>query len=438
MWAVDNPIIVRELRVRMRGNRALWMQAAYVGVLSVVLLLGYWQASQRPEAVADGQLGQLMFAWLSVAQGLLLCLMVPALAAGAISAEYEQQTLDNLFASSMSTSRLFWGKLVASSLFVGQLLTTGLPLMALCYLLGGVSMTQLLGVYAVQVSACLVLSAIGLGCSLHCRNTILATTASYVTVIGYVIFTSAVAAGTAALGAVSPLVASSADDGGIRLVAVAVGFTLAIAFLTLDFSVCRARLLRDGLVSWRPRLWLAAVALGLVTWSHHDSASDAPGLAVLLGILLALLLVSGDDGTEPRRRVLWWQFWRHAPESAPLFVALATMGMLLAGTDVVKLDDHPLAFGACTLAVLMVAAVTRAFHTAAGRVWPARFMAVTAVCVGTLLISASTVAQELMSPWEGFNKEAAWAFSLAQMLLYAWISVVMLYLMWRRRVFAPR
>ena len=65
MWAVDNPVIVRELRVRMRGNRALWMQAAYVGVLSAVLLIGYWQAIQQADAVADGRLGELMFGWLS-------------------------------------------------------------------------------------------------------------------------------------------------------------------------------------------------------------------------------------------------------------------------------------------------------------------------------------------------------------------------------------
>ena len=433
MWAVDNPVIVRELRVRMRGNRALWMQAAYVGVLSAVLLIGYWQAIQQADAVADGRLGELMFGWLSTAQGVLLALMVPALAAGAISAEYEQQTLDALFSSAMSTSRLFWGKLVASSLFVGQLLTAGLPLMALCYLLGGVSLQQLLGVYAVQVSACLVLSAIGLGCSLHCRSTVLASSASYLCVIGYLIASAGMSSAEQRLGSLCPLAAYSADGDGLRHVATAVGVTLALAFVLLDFCICRARLLRDGMVSWRPRFWLAGLAAFALAWAFHDRAKSAPDTAVVVGVILALLLVSGPDGTEPRRHTRWWQFWRHAPESAPLFVGTFTGAALLA---FVTYSD-PAGYLARFMAVMAAVAMTRALHTATGRVWPARFMSVAAVSTLLLIVSASPWAGYALIGWNDTTANVP-VLSLAQAALYSWVCLAMLYLMWRRRVFDPR
>ena len=38
----DNPVLTKELRVRMRGARAYWILLGYLGFLSLVMLTQYW------------------------------------------------------------------------------------------------------------------------------------------------------------------------------------------------------------------------------------------------------------------------------------------------------------------------------------------------------------------------------------------------------------
>ena len=50
----DNPVLTKELRVRMRGSKAYWILLLYLGFLSLVMLLNYWSWQRN---VADGNGG---------------------------------------------------------------------------------------------------------------------------------------------------------------------------------------------------------------------------------------------------------------------------------------------------------------------------------------------------------------------------------------------
>jgi ABC-2 type transport system permease protein len=88
---------------------------------------------------------------------LLMMLIVPAQAAGAIAGERERQTLVPLQVTLLSPSRILVGKILASVAFLTLLVVAGLPLLAVGYLVGGVGIADVLsGAAAVLLTGLLV------------------------------------------------------------------------------------------------------------------------------------------------------------------------------------------------------------------------------------------------------------------------------------------
>lgn len=352
MWAVlENPIVMRELRSRMRGNRAVWVQGAYLMVLAIVVGIAYQEATAGNAAVlVTGRLGRTLFDSLCVAQGMLLALVAPAFAAGGFTAEREQQTLDTLFASPLSAGRIVRGKLVAANLFLVLLLTTSVPLLAICLLFGGVGPTEVAGTYAVQLANGLLLAAVALGWSLVCAHTTTATIATYATVAVYLIVTSIAAGGAAegfALAAIGPLSVSFAagytmpvKGHAVPIWVPSLATLLLLSAWATDVVALRARRLRDQASSGRPRAWLLLIGglllngAGRIAFGAASRAGvvDAEVFRKILGGLLygalfvavvVALIVSADDADgEPRRRGRWWVVWQGTADSGPLFTAL--------------------------------------------------------------------------------------------------------------------
>jgi len=181
-WA--NPILVKELRSRMRGAKAYWIEGLYVLALSLTLLLAYW-AWQESNSPSSWTLGRDLFYWLSGVQAVLVMLLAPAFAAGAITLEREQQSLEMLLLTRLQARSVILGKLASSMLFVVLLLTTSLPLVCICFLLGGVSPLEVATVYFALVQCALIFGAMGLAWSAIARKTTVATAWTYVSVTAY-------------------------------------------------------------------------------------------------------------------------------------------------------------------------------------------------------------------------------------------------------------
>ncbi len=110
----------------------------------------------------------------------ILCgLIAPALTAGAISIEREQQTLDLLLLTRLSDVNILFGKLFSALSFIAMILICALPVVAISFLLGGVAPAQLCWATAIIfVSACF-FSAIGLYCSTRYPKTATAVAVAY-------------------------------------------------------------------------------------------------------------------------------------------------------------------------------------------------------------------------------------------------------------------
>ena len=200
-WTLDNPVITKELRGRMRGARTYWLLFGYLLLLSLILFfsyLGWWNQHsnemERGGASAGFTIGRTFFQILFYSQAVMIALITPALTAGAISVEREQRTFEMLRGTILKPRSIVWGKLASSVSFVALLLTSSLPLLSLCFLLGGVSPGEVFFAYILLVGDAFLFGAVGLCWSAYAANTATATVLSYATLIAFFVVTAPFAA----------------------------------------------------------------------------------------------------------------------------------------------------------------------------------------------------------------------------------------------------
>ncbi|HEX6597356.1 MAG TPA: ABC transporter permease subunit [Acidimicrobiales bacterium] len=179
-----NPVLERELRQRLRG-RAAWVSLTlYLVVLGLLLRLVY-------DVVADSQnffggqfqqastAGRSIFHWLLFVMLGLICFIVPGLTASSVAGERERQTLVPLQITLLSARSIVVGKLLASLAFVVLLVLAALPFLSVSFLLGGVSLAEVLKGTAMVLAVAVAVAALSLACSSLVRRTQTATVTAY-------------------------------------------------------------------------------------------------------------------------------------------------------------------------------------------------------------------------------------------------------------------
>jgi len=194
---LGNPVIGRELRVRVRVGRAYMLQAFYLAFLILIVALAYQAAigdnpDLRNPVRVQGALVEFYRLVMSMLVAL-IALIAPALTANAITLERERKTMDLLLATPLTARQLLVGKLLGSFAFIVLLLALTLPVSAVSVLLGGVSFPELLKAYLLIACGGLVLCAIALLSSVYARNSTLAVLWSYVRVAGFLLATGVIA-----------------------------------------------------------------------------------------------------------------------------------------------------------------------------------------------------------------------------------------------------
>ena len=79
--------------------------------------------------------------------------MAPTFAAGSITGEKERKTYELLLASPLRPATILVGKLLSSLSYLVILILSSLPLMILCYLLGGLLLSEIARSYLVLILA---------------------------------------------------------------------------------------------------------------------------------------------------------------------------------------------------------------------------------------------------------------------------------------------
>lgn len=202
-----NPIIVKELRSRMRGGRAF---ATLTGALIILAACGY--AIYRIALVALGytnnplspQVGQILFAGLVFIELMIIAAITPSVTAMAISGEKEKQTYEMLLATPLSPSNILWGKLIAAMSYVFLIIFAAIPLASLVFVFGGVAVREMLKALAILITVAVMFGVIGLFTSALFGRSGRSTAIAYL-IVAFLLFSPIlIAAGSGMLNQTNP------------------------------------------------------------------------------------------------------------------------------------------------------------------------------------------------------------------------------------------
>lgn len=219
---LENPVVIKELRGRMRGRRAFFSLTAYLILIGslIALIYAYLSAqlnvSQWDLNVRQG-IGKTIFSSVITLEFLMIGFIGPALTAGALTSEREHQTYDLLRTTLLSARALVLGKLGSAFMYLFLLVFTALPIEALAFLLGGVGIEELSVASLMLVTNAVFFCALGLFFSSFMKRTLSATVASYGSILGGLLALGLVLALIIYLSAIQPY-RDSSTVGNIALV----------------------------------------------------------------------------------------------------------------------------------------------------------------------------------------------------------------------------
>ena len=186
-FMLENPVLTKELRVRMRGSRAYWIMLGYLGFLSLVVLgmyAGWLNQNHSYGASSVADLGTQIYTAIYVTQIFLVLFITPAITSGALTIEREQQTSEMLRMTRLSSGSIVAGKLFSAVAFTALLLLTSLPLVSLCFTMGGIDTLMVFQSYLMLLAGSVFVGAMGLMWSSIAKTTAQAVMYTYMSMVG--------------------------------------------------------------------------------------------------------------------------------------------------------------------------------------------------------------------------------------------------------------
>jgi ABC-type transport system involved in multi-copper enzyme maturation permease subunit len=181
-----NPVLIKEMRTRMRGRRAFLVLTGYIITLSALLGLIYVVINRNAPTSVVNQAGSVLTPVLIYVQMGLICLIAPTFSAGAISSEREQQTFDLLVTTLATPWTILGGKVGAALSYLLLTLFGSLPLISLTYSLGGVALEDIAVTYLIMLLAGVTFCSMSFMWSTMIRRGVLAQLTSVITVVALV------------------------------------------------------------------------------------------------------------------------------------------------------------------------------------------------------------------------------------------------------------
>lgn len=198
-----NPVLVQELRVRMRGGTAYLLLTTIILVFGGFSLATFWAITNvvRPIASATvpiagtatqappldrlliSQRGVIFFLVMSLWAIVLTALIVPGTTSGTIARERETRSLPLMMSTPLSPLSIILGKLLAAASYVALVIAAGIPLFTLVVMFGGIPGNQLVTVAVIVLVTAFTFSALGVFVSSIARNGLLASLITYSVVL---------------------------------------------------------------------------------------------------------------------------------------------------------------------------------------------------------------------------------------------------------------
>ncbi len=316
----ENPVFVKEMRVGFREKKVFFALTAWVILVALFASISSAAALTETKAISElPEAGRYLFEMLFWVQLVLLAMLAPALTTSAVSGERERQSFEMLLTTHLAPSELIFGKFGFAASFLGLALFATVPLEAIVFFLGGVSLTTFLYAKLILLAVGVLISLLGLMLSARETRSAYATGQTYLCLM---LLSGPVISSTAML--------RYGDDIPVRAYLMAL---LVIVYLMLFCFWKSVNHLEERALHLRVLLsiglvfYVALVGISLSTdrfWGDFDHSFWAlygPAQYLLLGIML-------NPARPQRQRER--QLFARSFLSRPLFwVGLLAMGTLL-------------------------------------------------------------------------------------------------------------
>ncbi len=277
-----NPVMMKELRGRMRGVRAFAVMTVYLGLMSgftTLLYLVYSSFTRSSGSAAAGEIGRVLFLGVVGIELLLIVFIAPAFTAGAITGERERQTYDLLQTTLLATPSFVTGKLESALGYILLLLLSGIPLESIAFLFGGVSELELLLSFIILLVTAIALGTVGIYFSAAMPRTLMASVRAYSVILGAMFVVPVVL--SAILNIINDLLFSKLGGASPVLETVVRYFDL---LLTSVNPIAAGLSAQDLLVNQR--------VLGFWSYTLHSNGSTIPLVSPWITFTIIYLTIS--------------------------------------------------------------------------------------------------------------------------------------------------
>lgn len=176
-----NPIVKKDVRVQSRSMKICWGVFAYELILALVFFLAMFIIRQENMYSTGNIYSALVWLYpvLAVTQFVILGVIVPVRTASSISGEKERQTFDIMMTTGMTPFSIILGKVMTAIAQSMLFVVASMPIMALSFVIGGMSWSYLFWFFAVALLISLFSASIGILCSSLCKRSVSAVIMSY-------------------------------------------------------------------------------------------------------------------------------------------------------------------------------------------------------------------------------------------------------------------
>jgi hypothetical protein len=151
-WLIDNPLLVREMRRRMRGRSFTWSLIGYLvalGLVSCFIMFSSYPTFAAQLSIRDliqkvGEIGIRLFWGMFLVEAAIALVVTPMITAGLATAEKEKDTFEFLQVTTLAPGTFVLGCLLTTGIFLAMVFACTLPILGLTFIFGGVSLSDIL------------------------------------------------------------------------------------------------------------------------------------------------------------------------------------------------------------------------------------------------------------------------------------------------------
>lgn len=176
-----NPIYKKEIKQSVRSIKLPLFLVLFNSLLAIISLIAFYITNEQIKLTGsiDYRANIYLYIFMIFIEFALLIFIIPAMASGLISGERERQTLDILLTTALTPRQIITGKLLSVIGSIVLILFSGLPVIALAFIYGGVDLFDMALAAAYLIFSAAFLGSIGIFCSSAIKKTTFATVLTY-------------------------------------------------------------------------------------------------------------------------------------------------------------------------------------------------------------------------------------------------------------------